>query len=123
MTKKLTDEQFWPILERNDGLFHYTAKDIEESLGISYTRQAVQNRAAKDPERLQSIKEKSLDKAERNLDRFMDSGEDRVALDATKFYLKTIGKPRGYVEKTEVDNTHTFPDKIELKFTKAKDEK
>ena len=27
---------------------------------------------------------------------------------STIFFLKTRGKKRGYIEKTEVDNTHTF---------------
>ena len=121
MTKKLSDEQFFTILRENGGLFHYTAKAIEKEFKVSYSRQAVHDRASRHPEILQDIKEESLDKAERGLGTLMEGEDDRIKMQALQLYLKTIGKTRGYVEKTEVDNTHSFPDKIELKFTKPKE--
>ena len=43
--KKVSKEQFLFFLRKNGGIYARTAKDIEKSLNITYTRQAVYNRA------------------------------------------------------------------------------
>lgn len=54
------------------------------------------------------ISDVALDFAESQLHKQIQNGE----VSSTIFYLKTKGKKRGYVEKTEVDNKHSFPDEI-----------
>ena len=55
-------------------------------------------------EKWHDIEELSIDYAETSLKKQIKSGNTS----ATIFYLKCKAKNRGYIEKTEVDNTHTF---------------
>lgn len=102
---KVTDRQFWTILRENGGLFARTARAIAKQFNIEYSRQAVADRANKKPELLLEIAEENVDVAEEGLHSIMRKSEDRVKLDAIKFYLKTMGKKRGYIEKSEHDMT------------------
>ncbi len=45
-----------------------------------------------------------LVKAENNLETLLDSEDERVKADMTKFVAKTIGKDEGYSEKTEINH-------------------
>ena len=123
MTQKITNEQFFAVLRDNGGLCTQTALAIEKIYGIKYSRQSVYERTKTHPEIVADIRESCIDSAEGGLQQLMETDDERIKLQALQLYLKTIGKTRGYVEKTEVDNTHSFPDKIELTFTKPKDDK
>ena len=101
--RKITDKQFLAILRENSGLYARTAKAIEIQFNVSYSRQAVRSRAEKFPDVLSDIEEEMIDLAEEGLHTLMRSGDERVRLKACELYLKTKGKMRGYVEKTETD--------------------
>ena len=100
---KISHEQFFAALRENAGLYSRTARAIEAQFNIKYSRQAVQQRAEKYPEILEDIQQENLDMAEEGLVSVMRSRSESVRLDAIKFFLKTKGKKRGYVEKTETD--------------------
>lgn len=100
---KLSSKEFWAILRANGGIFGRTAKAIREKYEISFTRQAVRSRAEKFPDKLSDIREETIDIAEGVLHELMDGDDARVKADVAKFYLKTIGKNRGYVEREEHD--------------------
>ena len=51
------------------------------------------------------LKEVALDFAESKLHQSIRNGSDT----ATIFYLKTQGKKRGYIERSEQDHNHNFP--------------
>ena len=53
---------------------------------------------------LQSVTEIVLDFAESALHKQINSGNPA----STIFFLKTRGKERGYTEKMEIDNNHSF---------------
>lgn len=85
-------------------------KALEKSLGVVTTaaksagidRQTHYNWMEKDPNykaAVESIADIALDFAESQLHENMRKGSDA----ATIFYLKTKGKKRGYVEKSELD--------------------
>ena len=102
--KKVTDKELWAALEANSGLLSRTARALEKKLGITYTRQAVKERAEKDMERLNDIREQQIDIAEDSLIKLIRSEDERVRFQAVKYYLSTIGKKRGYVERRELDH-------------------
>jgi hypothetical protein len=99
----LTDDQFFQILRDNAGLFARTAKSISETYGIPYSRQAARERALKQPEILTDIEEEGLDMAEGGMRDLMISPNEDIKFKSCQFVLKTKGKKRGYVERTEVD--------------------
>jgi hypothetical protein len=101
--RKLSDSEFWEMVRQNGGIYARTAKAIEETFNITYTRQSVKERAEKKPELLADIEDEFLDKAEGGLSDLLESTDERVKLEAVKFTLKTKGKKRGYVEKSELD--------------------
>lgn len=47
-------------------------------------------------------KRKLVEKAKKKLDIFLDSEDEKIAQDTTKFVLKTIGKDEGFSERTEM---------------------
>ncbi len=100
---KVTEKQLWDALRANGGLFARTARELSAKIGQPITRQAVRDRALKKPELLEDIKGESLDVAEEVLTSIIRGKDKRLALDATKFYLKTQGKSRGYVERIETE--------------------
>lgn len=55
-------------------------------------------------------KKKLVEKAKKKLDIFLDSEDEKIAQDTTKFVLKTIGKEEGFSERTE----HTGKDGKDL---------
>lgn len=98
----LSDEEFFSILRENAGLFARTAKAISETYGIEYSRQAARQRALMSPEILADIDDESLDLAEGGMNDLMKSLDEDVKFKSCQFVLKTKGKKRGYVERTEV---------------------
>lgn len=101
----LTDEEFFSILRINLGLYARTAFAIEQKYNIKYSRQAVRDRALNNPEELLDIKEQNIDVAEDGLFTLIRSKNERVRFRAIELYLKTQGRGRGYIQKTEIDLT------------------
>lgn len=50
-------------------------------------------------------KKKLVEKAKKNLDTFLESQDEKIAQDTTKFVLKTLGKKEGFSEKMETEHT------------------
>jgi hypothetical protein len=103
--RKVSDKDFYAILRENAGLFARTARAIAAQFNIPYTRMAVKDRADKHPEIMDDIEQENLDIAEEGLNSLMRSKAENIRLDSVKFYLKTKGRKRGYVEKQETDIT------------------
>lgn len=96
MTREdITDDQIIEVLEKKAGLLAPTAKAI----GIS--RRCLYNWIEKSPKLQEAVtdaRETVIDMAESVLMEKIQ-GKETVA---TLFYLKTIGRERGYVEKAEL---------------------
>lgn len=102
--KKLSDKDFWSILRKNRGLYARTARYIEKEFGVSYTRQAVRERAMMKPELYAEIVEESIDLAEEGLHDLMTSSLPNIKLNAIKLFLQSRGADRGYAEKSNVNH-------------------
>lgn len=105
---KITDEQFFAILRESAGLYARTARAIEKQHNITYTRQSVKERAERHPEILRDIEEENKDVAEEGLHSLMRSKNERIKLQSVQMYLKTKGKDRGYVERSEIHQETTY---------------
>ncbi len=103
--RKLSDKEFWTILRKNAGLFARTARAIEKEFGISYSRQAVRERAEKQPDLLADILEETVDIAEEGLHDLMRSSLPNIKLKAIELYLKSKGSHRGYHQKETVSHS------------------
>ena len=100
--RKITDKEFWSILRANGGVFARTARAISEKFDVDYSRQAVRDRASKKPAILADIEEQNTDLAEEVIFDLLLSEDERIKADVAKFYLKTKGKSRGYIERQEL---------------------
>lgn len=103
--RKISDKEFFAVLRENAGLYARTAKAIEKQFSVTYSRQAVRDRAEKFPDVLADINEENVDIAEEGLHSLIRSKNDNIRLRAIELYLKTKGKKRGYVEKQEVEHS------------------
>ena len=105
---KITDEQFFAALRESAGLYARAARIIEKEYGVSYTRQSVKERAERNPEILKDIESENYDIAEEGLHSLMRSKNEGIRFKSVQFYLKTKGKDRGYIERSEVQQETTI---------------
>lgn len=111
--RKVSDAKFFAILRENSGLFSKTAEAIQNQCKITYTRQAVRERALKNPDEFVDIIEETVDVAEDGLLTLMKSKNERIKLAAIETFLKAKGKNRGYVDRRELvgkDGSNLFGD-------------
>ena len=99
MTKKDTKKELMiEALEKSLGVVSQAC----QSIGIS--RQTHYRWIEEDPEykfQVESIDDVCIDFAENQLFKKMKDGSDAAII----FYLKTKGKKRGYIEKTQIDHS------------------
>jgi hypothetical protein len=76
---------------------------IAQVTGGTYTRQAVQDRASKDPEQLDDIRESNLDLAETGMMTLAASDNEAIKLKACETILKRKGRKRGWGDKQELE--------------------
>ena len=117
---KVSDNEFWEILRENAGIYARTARAIEKQFNIQYSRQAVKERAEKDFERLNDIREQNFDVAEEGLMSLMRSKAERIKLDSIKFYLERKGKDRGYSQRQEVTGADGMPTNFQIEIIENK---
>jgi len=86
--RKLTDEQFFAALRANGGIYARTARAIEERYGISYSRQAVRDRAESNPSILKDIEEQNIDVAEDSIHSLMQSENESIKLRSSEFIIE-----------------------------------
>lgn len=122
MKKRLSKKEFWNCLSEAGGLYARCARLIEEKYGTSISRQAVRERAEKDPDLLMQIVETGLDLAEERLQQLFDSKNERVRLRSLEFYLRTKGRSRGYAERKELTGANGEPLGAEYDFSNLSDE-
>jgi hypothetical protein len=108
-TMKVTDAEFWSELRKNKALYSRTARALELKHNITYSRQAVKERAEKDLDQLNDIVEENLDVAEEVHHKLMMSKDEKIQIKASQFYLKNKGKGRGYVEKQQIEINEPKP--------------
>lgn len=107
---KISKEKFIHILRKNGGIYSHAAREISDKIGLKYSRQSVKERANKlSVDIMDDIEGENLDDAQSELFNLMKSQDERVRLDAIKFYLKTKGKHLGFTEKLEVEQTNSRP--------------
>jgi hypothetical protein len=111
---RLSNKEFWECLSEAGGLYARCARIINEKYCMSFTRQAVRERAEKDPDQLMQIVETTLDVAEEKYLQLFESTNERIKLKALQFYLRTKGKDRGYTLRDEV----TGPDGNPIQLSK-----
>lgn len=95
----LPDGQFWQMLEEAGGIYARAARLIERVYGISMSRQNVRQRALKDPERLNDIRENKIDHAEEVITDLLKSQNEAIRLRAAELLLTRHGRgiARGYI--------------------------
>lgn len=108
-TMKVTDVEFWSALRKNKALYSRTARALELKYNITYSRQAVKERAEKDLDQLNDIVEENLDVAEEVHHNLMMSKDEKIQIKASQFYLKNKGKGRGYIEKQQIEINEPKP--------------
>lgn len=89
--KTTTDEEIVKAIFEHKGLMTFAA----DHLGITYTW--IHKRISESlylQEAMEYVREKRIDKAEDHLDKLVEKGN----VTALIFFLKTIGKKRGYIE-------------------------
>ena len=104
---KATKEQILVAIRKGKGI----VTSVCQQLSIS--RQAFYLRANKDEEifeALQEAREEIIDFAETKLIQLIGDGN----ANAIFFYLKTVGKNRGYIEKQEIEQTSKTINIIEV---------
>lgn len=116
--KALTKDALLSALKSNLGNVSKTCEEV----GISRNTYYTYLNDEKFKSEVESIEESNIDFAESKLRELIngvqmfagqDEGEDIIYrkepnVTATIFYLKTKGKKRGYVEKTESENNHVL---------------
>lgn len=107
--RRLSKKEFWAALTEAGGLYARCARIIKEKHGFAITRQAVRERAEREPDRLMELVETGLDLAEEKLQQLFDSKSERIRLRALEFYLRSKGKGRGYSERTEITGADGTP--------------
>jgi len=115
--RKVEEAQFWECLYKNCGNFAATAESISAVIGQPYTRQAVEKRAKRQPERLEHIKSRFVDVAEHTLLWGMTQRENiPAAISAAKFVAQTKGKDRGYdtTSNLNIKTTPTIGDLLDM---------
>jgi AcrR family transcriptional regulator len=102
LKKRFTDKDIIDSLEASGGL----VAEASKLLGLS--RRNFYYRFKKKPEKWQQVREdianRNLDIAESKLMENIKQGKEASIF----FYLKCKGKGRGYVEKQEIDMTHSL---------------
>jgi|GEM_PF-3291655 hypothetical protein len=102
---KITNEDFWELLRINNANFQATADAITKVAGGTYSRQAVHERAMRDPDQVDDIKESNLDLAERGMMELVVSDNESIKFKACETILKRKGGKRGWGDKQELDIT------------------
>lgn len=104
-TYKLTDRKFLNALRLNNGDFAVTAKYIERKHGITYTRQAVHERAKNFKEEVDEMRWMAIDYSESRLMRFLDDETCPKSLRAkvAMHMIDTICKHRKYTKLLDGD--------------------
>lgn len=91
------------------------------ALKAEYSLQYAENITGQLPKWLSDAlgqKKRLIEKAKQKLEVFLDSEDEKIAQDTTKFVLKTIGKDEGFSERTE----HTGKGGGPIELTKILDE-
>lgn len=100
---KATDDQIEEALRAERGLVTYAAKRL------GYTLDGLLRRIEGNPARFKPIRDEAresvIDLAERSLITKLEDGD----LQATAFALRTIGRKRGYAERTEITGADGGP--------------
>lgn len=100
---KRSDDEIEEALLAERGLVTYAARRL------GYSMSSMRDRLAANPARfgpiLKDAREAMIDLAERSLQTKLDDGD----LQATTFALRTIGRQRGYAERTELTGADGGP--------------
>ena len=94
------------------GIYSKTALALEKKYKISYSRQAVRQRALKFPDVLLDIEEEAIDRAESVLFDLMKSEDERIRLKAIIMFLTYKGSKRGYNKSLNINAN--IESKVEL---------
>lgn len=101
---KVSEVKFWNYLKANDGLYSKTAAAIAAHEGVTMSRQAVEQRAKKKPEKLAQVLEFIIDKAEDQVYTLASGAQqEHVKLKANQLILERKGRDRGWGEQTTID--------------------
>ena len=102
---KVTQHQFEEAIRKTGGLYSASVNYIKKKWRIDITRQSVKERAEKNPELLQEVREAAKDKAESVVFDCMSDKNSTVKFKAATYYLDRLGADRGYLIKNHLDHT------------------
>lgn len=101
---KVDDRAFWSCMRKAYGNCAKAARYLKKDFDIDISRQAVHARAMRNPELAEECREMTVDLAEEVMMNLLLGSDKKVAADMVKHITKTLGKQRGYIEKTESSN-------------------
>lgn len=118
MVKKLSrgvssgipDKQFWGILRQCAGNITECRDEILKQTGIQMSRQAVHQRATRQMEQLNDIRDEAVDAAEAGLMTLMKSKNQTIKIKAIELFLKAYGKKRGYGNTHQIEFNVNLPE-------------
>ena len=109
--KKFSDAKIESALRALGGIMSVAAQALHDATGTKISRQAIRERVLRSPRLRRAIEEAeeaSLDLAESKLMQAIDAGD----INATKFFLETRGKRRGFSRRDIVVTARTDPKKL-----------
>jgi phage terminase small subunit len=108
MDDKLDPRQIEFLKGYNDPKSKTFGNALQSAVKAGYSQEYAENITSLMPDWLsESIgrRKRLLEKAEKNLENLLDSEDEKIQADMSKFVTKTLGKNEGYSERVEQDIT------------------
>lgn len=102
---KLSDADFWSAMYEAYGICNRAVRVIKHRFKIDMSRQAINERANRYPEKIKECREMIIDLGEETIIDVSIKGSKKERLDAAKSILKTLGKSRGWDEKLNIEHS------------------
>lgn len=105
MAEELTPKQLDFLRFYNDPKSETFSNALQSALKAGYSQEYAESILCKDLNWMAENvgrRKRMLAKAEAKLEQHIDSEDEKVSLDASKFIAKTIGKEEGYSDRTEL---------------------
>ena len=108
MASELTPQQIDFLKNYTDPKSETFSNALQSALKAGYSQEYSENITNLMPDWLSENigrRKRMLSKAENRLEALIDSDDERVSADVSKFIAKTIGKDEGYSDKQEVEHS------------------
>lgn len=103
--EELTPKQVLFLSNYNNPKSETFGNALQSALSAGYAREYAESIMSKNLDWMAENvgrRKRILEKAEKNLETLLDSEDEKVQADMTKFVAKTLGKNDGYSDRTEI---------------------